>query len=247
MIKAGARLDRHFFAWCESVDYGVSEILALFPKAGESSEKIRYSCELLCPTCKTWREKKLGRSGVQKWISYYRSAKAKSSYSIWEFECEGCEAAREEERRRSFDPDSTKKYLARLRQEEIEKARQRTPAFVGMYLKPGWVWKPEIPEDQRFPMMTREPVDDDAVAAAVRSMSKRDFLHSMYWQAVHSELMRRADGKCTICAQTEPLKICYRSYEKHGYEHTEDGLKEILCLCERCHNTYFLKTDVSRN
>jgi hypothetical protein len=250
-IKAGAILDRSFFQWCRSSEYGAVEILSLFPKGGNKADKVKYCCEIQCPTCKEWRVESRGKVFVSELISAMKPRKGRQArraeYRAWDFECPVCAKARVEERERSYDPDHLKRFSQQLREEAQQKARERTPAFIENYLHPRRRWNDDMSAERRFATMIREELENEAVAAAVREMPREAFQRTPYWVAVSGEALRRADGKCSICGRNEPLSLHYRTHDRHGYEHTEDGLREILCLCQRCKNTHVLKTEVPRN
>ena len=133
-----------------------------------------------------------------------------------------------------------KKYMLKLNEEQQEEARQRTPAFIENYLDPRRAWNSEMPQEKRFSSMTCNLLDGDLLATAINNMMKEDFLRTPYWVAVHDEAIRRAGNKCSLCALPSQLTVQYRSSPRLGYQHTEEGLREILCLCKRCKATHLL-------
>ena len=239
VIKPGAKLDRAFSDWCRTVEFGATQIMSLFPKAAETAAaKIRYQCELQCPTCEVWRIQDYGKGSVRDLVSV--SKRGHSYRDATDFDCEGCQKAKVEECKRSYDPDATKKWMQKHAEEQQEAARQRTPTFIESYLDPSRKWNPEMTQDLRFQLLTLERLDGDLLTAAINNMTEEDFLRTPYWIAVHGEAIRRAGNKCSLCALPGQLTVQYRSSPRFGYQHTEEGLREILCLCQRCKSTHLL-------
>lgn len=88
--------------------------------------------------------------------------------------------------------------------------------------------------------MTSEVVDSEMVSLAIAKIPREVFFKTPYWIAACGEALRRAAGRCSQCGRTEKLSIRLRREEWRGSIHTEQGLREILCVCERCKNTHIL-------
>jgi len=241
VIVPGTTLDRAFFDWCARVEFGMVEIMSLFPKGNGEAAKNRYPTEFQCPTCQQWRLEAIGKKAVSNLISAAKSGELSWRHT-WEFNCDACTRAEKEAREKAYDPDHLKKFDAQIKSEQREKARQRTPQFIECYLDPKRRWNSEVSVEQRFWNMTREQVDGEMLGTAIRSLAEGEFWKTPYWTAIHGEAMRRAGNKCSICTRTEGLRIYHRGEQKLGFQHTEEGMREHLCLCERCRNTHMLKT-----
>lgn len=235
LIQAGAHLDRAFFAWCASVEFGAVEIISLFPKTPNStkSNAVKYPCEFQCPRCGNWQIRPCSKEHVRYLIAAAKSGELKGHTRL-ELECESCKEYRRREREEQLKGDPLGAALQELRNRTEEEARQRTPAFIETYLNPRNSWPSEFAEDQRYAHMTREAVDNTAVAGIIRAMSSEEFRKTPYWSAVQSEVFGRAGNRCWLCPQTSNLSVYYRDLKAHGLEHTQEGLQELQCLCRSC-------------
>jgi hypothetical protein len=238
VIPAGAWLDKEFFDWCRQSEFGLVEIMSLFPKKGHAG--IRYPCDVRCPTCERWRVQEYAKETIQKLISAVKSTEP--NREPWRFECAACNEARERERERAYESGRSHQAFEALREEEREKARKNTPRFVEKFLNLANQWPAEMTQAHRFLAITHEPADFDLLSVAIRNMPQDAFERTPYWKAVADEAVQRAGGKCSICAGGGLLALHQRTPQKLGQQHTEEGLREILCLCERCRNTHILKS-----
>lgn len=245
-IRLGATLDREFFQWCVASGFGAVEILALFPPSGEKKkEQLPYPCELTCPTCRVWFTKPYPKSLIREIIVLYKRGRLRRPTDAYDFECPACEAKREaEDAAFRADPHAHKKSLEAWRQRERDEATARTPAFIKSYLTPGVRWNTEIPRDDLYRRLCGVRLNDDMVAETIHGMSDEAFHSTPYWEAVAAEVFSRTKGRCSVCPATKDLHLLYRTMDHHGYEHTERGLGEILCLCGVCQRTYIFQKKV---
>lgn len=213
------------------------EIMSLFQKARDN-ERIRYTCDIQCPICKEWRVEECGRQKVSQVISSVKSGE--EIRCQWRFFCAACKKAEDEARERAYDPNHLEKVMHQLKTEEGEKARLRTPVFIETFLDTRRTWNAEVSDARRFETMTREPIDHAMLSTAICQMTSEVFFRTPYWIAVRGEALRRAGGTCSQCGSSTPLTVRVRKPGWKGVAHTEEGLREILCLCERCKNTHML-------
>jgi hypothetical protein len=134
-----------------------------------------------------------------------------------------------------------------MRAEARRKSRERGEVIVSRYLSGDHHWRDDIPKEKWFEMLTREPFDTELVAAAIRKMPWPDFFETPYWEAVRDEALRRIRGRCAVCAGSKSLCVHYRTYDLHGFEHTELGMRELLFLCKHCEITSALQTKFGSN
>lgn len=233
LISPGTYLTREFFEWCSTSGFGLVEILSLFAKTGSSipaSEKIGYVCDVQCPTCKTWRVQRLPKKRVQDVISLIKGAS--DHYKRSQFICAPCKAIEQAEYKL--------KQIQYVEDCRNRKA-QRTESYIENYLDPAKIWRDTCPESARFQIIAGVFPDMARVAAAIVVLPYQDFLRTPYWKAVAYEVKRQAGFKCSICSGVDHPAAHHRSYHLHGYEHTDEGLKELICLCQKCHATYHYK------
>jgi hypothetical protein len=232
-FQPGTRLDRIFLEWCKTVDYGMAEIMSLFPEL-RVKDRLRCTCEVQCPRCKTWREEEYGRDMLSQLISF---AKSGPDWPYAErFYCTLCLTTADRAKKRPSDRRNLNKRSAK----QAEKAHKHTSEFLAKFLDPNISWNTEIPDANRFQQVTNEPVDESMLSKAIRQMRLEAFVNTPYWIAVRGEALRRAGGKCTLCGTLGKLTLRFRRPEWRGAVHTEEGLREILCLCGRCKNTHVL-------
>jgi hypothetical protein len=241
-FQPGTKFDRTFFEWCRTIEFGMVEIMSLFPKV-KGKARIRYTCEVQCPRCNTWRVEECGRERMRQLISLVKSG-ADSRYGL-RFYCAACEKVADEASKPASAPNHHDKSLLKLAANEAEKARRRTPEFIAVFLDPSRSWNAEISDENRFRRMTHEPVDSSMLFEAIRQMPLEVFVNTPYWIAVRGEALRRAGGKCSLCGTSGRLTIRFRQPGFQGSLHTEEGMREMLCLCERCKNTHVLISNFS--
>lgn len=75
-------------------------------------------------------------------------------------------------------------------------------------------------------------------AHVLEGLPYQDFLQTSYWKAVSRHIKKLAGFSCQICCSTEKLSTHHRSYRHHGWEHSEVGLADLVCLCDSCHKTH---------
>jgi hypothetical protein len=245
VVEPGTRLDRSFLQWCRESGFSGTEILSLFPKGGGNGREPAYKCDVQCPSCRSWRTEDLGISAVRELISVAR--RTEPVEFDFKFRCASCEEAEQRRRDSERGSHSTEALLARMRSADAQKRKARAEMIVSQCLSRSHTWRNDIPEEKRFAMLTKEPFDEELVAAAIQQMAWKDFFATPYWHAVHDEALRRVRGKCVVCAGSEPLRVHYRTNDLHGFEHTERGMRELLFLCKHCEMTSALRTKWDSN
>ena len=81
-------------------------------------------------------------------------------------------------------------------------------------------------------------IDNEKVAAYINQINYKVFLNSLYWKTISIYVKQKADNRCQLCSSQSCLNTHHRSYKNHGYEHTEIGLKDLVILCDKCHNKF---------
>lgn len=124
---------------------------------------------------------------------------------------------------------------ARRNQSEqwADKVEMRRKHFCENYLDPERAWNKSTPHIQRWNAIESGTRFD--VSAEIKALEYSEFLKTPFWKAVAWRVKKRAGFRCQTCGTSSGLDAHHRSYELHGYEHTYEGMKELIALCRECH------------
>ena len=76
------------------------------------------------------------------------------------------------------------------------------------------------------------------VCEYINKMDYTDFLKTNYWRIV-AGILKNDRRMCQVCNSTNDLIVHHRTYERHGYEHYPEVIKEDLTvLCDECHKKF---------
>lgn len=103
-----------------------------------------------------------------------------------------------------------------------------------------------LPQDELINIwkdIARSAFDNDKVATAIKALPYKTFLQTPYWKAVSYEVKRSSRFKCCVCGSNKTLSTHHKTYDEHGYEHTYYGMRELIVLCQDCHNKFHDKLD----
>lgn len=79
---------------------------------------------------------------------------------------------------------------------------------------------------------------DKLICEHINNMKYTDFLSTPYWK-IASGIAKNIHWKCQVCNSTKKLRTHHRTYERHGYEHYLEVIKEDLTvLCDECHKKF---------
>lgn len=78
--------------------------------------------------------------------------------------------------------------------------------------------------------------DAGKLAFILKRMDYQVFLSSAYWFAVSSVAKSRAGNRCQVCNSEASINVHHRTYDTHGYEHT--NMIDLIVLCENCHGLF---------
>jgi len=114
--------------------------------------------------------------------------------------------------------------------------------FIRMYCDPDI--KANILEGMYSLLLFAYPKDDPyglvQIKNHLRSLTYPDFLQTVYWKSIAKHVKHKADYKCSLCARSRcTLNVHHRDYNFRGIEILH--LKELICLCEYCHNKFHEK------
>lgn len=72
---------------------------------------------------------------------------------------------------------------------------------------------------------------DPAEVARLRALPYAEYLRSEHWLITRAAALRRAGGRCCLCAKRGKLEVHHNTYERLGCELPED----LAVLCGTCH------------
>lgn len=80
-------------------------------------------------------------------------------------------------------------------------------------------------------------VDWDTVVRYIKKMDYNDYVKTMYWSIVSTEVKKIADYKCQLCNHKGfDLNAHHNNYKILGHE--LDNMKDLICLCAKCHKKH---------
>lgn len=86
-----------------------------------------------------------------------------------------------------------------------------------------------------FDLIKEYNLSEELIAEYILSMKYYHWLTTAYWRQVRRLILERDGQRCTICGRKTQLRVHHLSYHLHGYEHTDEGLKQLTTLCNACH------------
>lgn len=186
----------------------------------------KFHIEVECQECKSKAWKIVTRTAV---IGFIRAV-CRSNSSEWT--CERCGSV-VNQRQSAITAEKYKQYL--ILQGDLQKEARKELSET--FLVPGWK-----PSSYRkiYCKLTGlcSNAGDEWVSDCIKSLHYRDFLNTSYWSVISYRVKSKANMKCHLCGSDKYLNAHHRDYEYHGYEHTYDGLRSLVCLCNSCHQTH---------
>lgn len=126
--------------------------------------------------------------------------------------------------------------------ENIEKIiQENTQYYITNYLTPGYSWKDgvKLKEKKNSVIYFNYMINNKAVYNFVNELTYTDFLNTPYWNAISLYAKSRFNFKCQLCNSEYNLQTHHRTYERHGYEHYLEVIKEdLIVLCDECHKKF---------
>ena len=140
------------------------------------------------------------------------------------FLCEDCEQAK----------NNNEKKQKAINEVEAEKEVER---YISYYLNPNNAWKEGTSQYEKENLVENVGFDNQ-IRDYINQMEYKDFLQTPYWKAIAGKIRRKADYKCQMCGKKTTLSVHHRSYEYHGLEHTWNGQRELIAICQDCHDKF---------
>lgn len=200
----------------ETITLEKKRLLLSYPKNKINSvfmpvnDRGRYNVEYECPICGT--------------IFFAESTRGKI---FKERMCGVCEAIEKEERK-----DKERTDRENMKNRHIN----ATNKFIDTFLSPDNSWKEDVSNNTIWNELTDYFVYRDVVRDFVNKMPYQEFLQTPYWKGVAKLVRARAKYKCELCGKGGLLNVHHKTYENHGDE--IHHLKDLICLCEDCHQKF---------
>lgn len=185
-----------------------------------------YLVETECSMCHKGIEVRLTKTKTLKYIS-----------GLINFHCNDCKAKIKEQN------EFERKEQDKKQQAETQHGKKRisefTDIYINAYIDPEKEWKPNTSGKQKTSEIVDACVIDDEVADYINQLDYYDFLKTPYWQAISLYAKYLAKYRCALCGCSEDLVTHHKTYERHGYEHKKEVIKEdLIVLCNDCHEKF---------
>lgn len=117
--------------------------------------------------------------------------------------------------------------------------------YIIKYLDPTLCFKTDVPDEEKTKAIINPSFEDDRlIAEAVKQLSYREFLETPYWETISYYRRFKSNFKCKKCGSSENTQTHHLTYERHGYEHRIDVMKnDLIVLCRKCHHKVHGITD----
>ena len=185
-----------------------------FAKVTDNSSNSWYTVECVCSQCGVADIPRLSKT---KTLDYIKTSN---------YVCPSCKKREKEQNKRAWEEKN-----AMYKQQKA----QNTPVYIENYLNPNKQWSENTTYREMSSAILYTDVDWGAVAEHIKNMPYNEFLQTPYWYFVSKSQKHRAQYKCELCGAVGKLHVHHKSYEHHGWEHTHDGSKDLIVLCNNCH------------
>ena len=193
-----------------------------------SLEMKKYETEIVCVDCGKTLNMFLSKT---KLLDYLRGA--------WEYHCDEClykiEKAKEQERERIATE------LKKSQEEQDRIIEKNTENYIKIYLDPDSTWTNGTAAKYKTNAIIYKNylIDNDVVAEYIQNMGYEDFLNTPYWVAISLYTKYLHSFKCALCSNKGELRTHHKTYQRHGYEHIPEVIREdLIVLCNDCHEKF---------
>lgn len=145
--------------------------------------------------------------------------------------------------------DDCQQTLDKIKREEEQKSKEEkkqrlhetTMYYIKWYLDPDNSWAKGISGKEKTDTIicVNGDIDSDMVADYISQMDYYDFLATPYWEAISLYKKYLAKYKCQLCSCKGNLRTHHKTYDRHGYEHEMEVLRDdLIVLCDECHKKF---------
>lgn len=135
----------------------------------------------------------------------------------------------------------------RQREQRNEIIRKNTEKFISTFLDPNMAWVLGTPPRSKSDSIIHRGyvIDDNKVYEAIQKLKYNDFLNTLYWEGISLYTKYLSKFRCQLCASKDNLRTHHKTYDRHGYEHNLNVLKEdLIVLCDNCHQKFHDKQHI---
>lgn len=196
-----------------------------------------YLCGIKCDVCEMQYQSVLTKTSLIEYINQIQ--RQSNGLQMFSFNfmptCVECKKIKDEK-----NAASIKLYDEEFRRRHNEEKNYYTNYLITNFLSPNAVPKSEYTWKDLSINMNRCLIncDDEKISKAILDLEYRDFLATPYWRIISYEIKRRNKFKCLMCDSKENLNVHHKNYDYHGFEHTIDGIKSLVCVCKSCHSKH---------
>ena len=190
---------------------------------GNPKEPCLFDCEINCSTCNTLTIRSITKTAL---FDYLKNRKPIL-----------CNSCMDSQIRKNQEDKENLKEVQQNRKNQIIK---NTDMYIESYLTPNLKWDKELPLYAREQLIiNRNDVDYNKVTQAIKSMSYKDFLSTLYWEIISAYKKYKENYKCALCGNNKNLATHHKTYDRHGREHEYIVFKEdLIVLCKDCHSKF---------
>lgn len=222
--------------------YSASKVSTLFKKNSNRPPYATWQWQQRCPTCDAVWIVGGSKSELMNYVQFLGcNSKDKDDRNVENAECVDCKRVRKtKEKPKTIPP---------LANEEWTQLRMRNTAqFITTYLKTTRYWMEESDMHNNLKIMRHElsVCDRNYIRDHIRGMDYNEFLKTPYWKAIAYVCRMKSGWRCSLCSAKGILHVHHRTYAIHGSEidHIE---KDLIVLCEQCHETFHSERQVSND
>lgn len=208
------------------------DIRALFPIL--DGLPLDFDCEIQCDRCSTLKKTTLRKTQLIAYMECLRRIH-EGKHSINCQTVATCNECKEAEINKAKQKQENQRinFLANYGKEREENTNSLIEYFLmvdGMP-KDGSDWKSIGIQMNRLIMMC----DVNMLAEAICELEYGEFLRTPYWKVVAYEVKKKHKFRCVMCDSNHRLQVHHKNYTMHGYEHTQEGMRSLTCVCDNCH------------
>jgi len=222
----------------QSGDLITKEVIEILKKGNHTTRQLcfaplitpgGYFVEVECQDCGMDILKKLGKTGI---LDYLKDKEKEK------FRCEKCDMI--------FEQNKIQKEKDHAINIDSQR-RKDTDWFIEIYINPENSWKEKTPLKQKikkiiYPFKRGYGSGwylEEWIKEAINLMEYSDFLRTPYWNAISLYAKSKSNFSCQLCNSKENLRTHHRTYERHGYEHRDEVIKQdLIVLCNDCHSKF---------
>jgi len=195
-----------------------------------------YSVEMKCPQCRKYYIRKENKTSLFTIMVELHCGHNK-------YLCNDCQKIKDKEKA-EIEREECKKYeerLSKIRKQGAINKLSETQKYIKNYLTIGTKWKNGVKINDKADNIIREAkcLNSDEIAEQIKDMNYQDFLSTPYWSGISLYAKKKAGFKCALCGSGGNLNTHHKTYDRHGYEHTQKVIDEdLIVLCHDCHKKF---------